>query len=66
MKAIKSNMKDQILMNDSKILHCPECDTEYSGNRGDYFMCPEDHVFYCNECKTEMELVTKIITVKYI
>ena len=26
MKAIKSNMKDQIRTGDRKILHCPECD----------------------------------------
>lgn len=65
MKAIKSNMKDQILTGDRKILHCPECDAEYSGNAGDYFMYPKDYRFLCKECGVEMELVTKVVTVKY-
>lgn len=66
MKAIKRNMKDQILTNDKKILHCPECNAEYSGNAGDYWYLPDDHVFVCPECKVEMELVTKRIIVKYV
>ena len=38
MKALKKNMKDQILdKTDHKILHCPNCDSEFSGNNGDYF-----------------------------
>lgn len=65
MKAIKKNMKDQILTKDQKILHCPNCDAEYSGNAGDYFMLPPDHVFFCDECGVEMELVNKIVTVRY-
>lgn len=36
MKASKRNMRDQILTNDRKILHCPNCGAEYSGNSGDY------------------------------
>jgi len=64
MKAIKSNMKDQILTSDMKILHCPECGAEYSGNRGDYWNLPEDYVFSC-ECGAEMELVDKIVSVRY-
>jgi len=65
MRAIKSNMKDQILTKDRKILHCPECNAEYSGNAGDYFLLPEDHIFYCSECECEMELVKKIVAVQY-
>ena len=65
MKAIKSNMKDQILTNDTKILYCSNCGAECSGNRGDYFMLPEGYVFHC-ECGEEMELVAKITSVRYI
>ena len=66
MKAIKSNMKDQILTDDKKILHCPECHAEYSGNAGDYFMRPKGYIFHCNDCGAEMELVTKVVNVKYL
>lgn len=66
MKAIKSNMKDQILTDDKKILHCLGCDSEYSGNAGDYFMAPDDYVFHCGRCGCEMELVTKVTTIKYV
>lgn len=66
MKAIKSNMKDQVLTSDRKILHCPECGAEYSGSSGDYWATPDDYMFYCPDCKCEMELVTKVTTVKYI
>lgn len=58
-------MVDQILTDDRKILHCPECDAEYSGNAGDYFMAPSDHVFHCSECGCEMELVNKVVTTEY-
>jgi len=61
MRAIKSNMKD-----DHRILHCPGCDAEYSGNRDDYFLLPDDHIFVCQDCKVEMELVDKVVTVEYI
>ena len=64
MKAIKKNMKDQILTKDRKILYCPECGAEYSGNSGDYWYLPDDYVFKC-ECGAEMELVDKIVTVEY-
>lgn len=65
MKAIKSNMKDQILTKDRKILYCPACDMEYSGNAGDYFLVPDIHIFHC-ECGEEMELVEKVVTVTYV
>ena len=63
MKAIKSNMADQILSTNKHILHCPACDAEYSGNSGDY-MLPDDHIFHC-ECGEEMELVVKHISISY-
>lgn len=65
MKATKKNMKDQILTGDRKVLHCPICDAEYSGNAGDYFTLPDNHVFFCSECNVEMELVNKSVTVSY-
>ncbi len=64
MKAIKSNMKDQILTNDAMILHCLECDCEYSGNAGDYWNYPDNYEFFC-ECGSEIELVTKTVTIDY-
>ena len=64
MKAVKGNMKDQILTDDRKILHCPNCGAEYSGNSGDYFMLPDDHIFTC-ECGEEMELVVKHVSVSF-
>ena len=64
MKAIKRNMKDQILTGDRKVLHCPKCNSEFSGNKGDYYFLPENHVFVCS-CGTEMELVKKIVKIYY-
>lgn len=68
MRAIKSNMKDQTGRNctDKKILHCPTCNGEWSGNAGDYFNYPDDHVFHCEHDGTELELVTKVVTVRYV
>ena len=67
MRAIRKNMKNQIGVygkdRDRKILHCKICDSEYSGNAGDYFMFPDNHVFTC--CDMEMELVEKIVTTRY-
>ena len=65
MKAAKANMKDQILTKDNKILHCLSCGAEYSGNAGDYWGLPNDYVFHC-ECGEELELVEKLVTVKYV
>jgi len=65
MRAIKKNMKDSILTGDRKILHCPVCDVEYSGNAGDYWNVPDNHVFHCTDCHVEMELVNKIVRVSY-
>lgn len=64
MKAIKKNMKDQILTDDKKILHCLVCDAEFSGNAGDYWNVPDNYVFKC--CGVSMELVTKQVTIEYI
>jgi len=66
MKALKSNMQDQILTSDNKILHCRICGAEYSGNAGDYWNLPDNHEFTCNECGEPMELVDKVTIIKYI
>ena len=66
MRAIKKNMHNQITSNDKKILHCPECNGEWSGNAGDYWNLPDDHVFICEECNCELELVEKRINVEYV
>lgn len=68
MRAIKSNMVDQIGMSkkDRQILHCPQCDGEWSGHAGDYWQLPDDHVFTCKECGCELELVTKQVTTEYL
>jgi hypothetical protein len=29
------------------ILYCERCGAEYSANKGDYFMLPNDYVFEC-------------------
>ena len=67
MKATKANMKEQVGegCTDRRILHCPCCNAEYSGNAGDYFMVPENHVFTC-ECGETMELVHKEVRIRYI
>lgn len=65
MRAIKRNMKDQIITRDRRILHCPICDGEWSGNAGDYWFYPDDHVFTCHECECEVELVNKVTIVNY-
>ena len=61
MRAIRSNMKDQ----DKRILHCPECNSEFSGNAGDYWDVPSTHIFKCADCGCEMELVDKVVTIEY-
>lgn len=65
MKAIKSNMKDQTLTKDRKILYCPGCDDECSGNSGDYWSLPDNHIFICSNCNIEMELVEKTVRITY-
>jgi len=65
MRAIKKNMKDQILTSDRRVLHCKGCNAEYSGNAGDYWNVPDNYVFTCNDCNIELELVKKIVTIEY-
>jgi transcription initiation factor IIE alpha subunit len=65
MKAIKSNMRDYILDGDTRILLCPNCLIEFSGNAGDYFYLPDDYVFKCPECGEDMELVHKTVKIIY-
>ena len=64
--AIKRNMQDQIVSSDCKILHCPVCGGEWSGNAGDYWDLPDDHVFTCDDCGVELELVEKRVYVEYV
>ena len=64
MKAFRKNMKDQILTDDNRILHCFDCGAEYSGNAGDYWDFEDNYEFHC-ECGGEMELVTKHVQVTY-
>ena len=66
MRAVKRNMRDQILTSDRKILRCPSCGAEYSGNSGDYWDLPNDFVVKCEDCDVEMKLIDKVVTVKYI
>ena len=66
MRAIKRNMKDQILTSDRKILHCPECNGEWSGYAGDYWNFPDHYIFTCDNCDVELELVQKRVYVQYI
>lgn len=40
-------------------LHCSECFAEYSANRHDYFLHPDEHAFTC--CGEPMRLMTKRI-----
>ena len=65
MKAIKSNMRAQILTEDRKILYCTICGDESSGNAGDYWNLPDDFVFQCPDCKIDLTLVNKLVTVQY-
>lgn len=66
MLAIKRNMKDQILTDDKKILHCLNCNSEFSGNAGDYWDLPDNHIFTCGECGGKMKLITKNTTITYV
>lgn len=60
MKALYKNLKDQILTNDKSIMYCPICGSEYSANKGDYFMISNpEFKFIC--CDRTMLLVTKSI-----
>ena len=65
MKATKGNMKDQILTTDRRILYCPGCGGEWSGNAGDYWDYPDSHIFGCGDCGIELDLVNKRVTIDY-
>ena len=45
------------------VLHCYECGSDYSANRGDYFMVSGDHVFSC--CGEPMTHAVRQETVAY-
>jgi hypothetical protein len=64
MKAIKSNLKNQIGTDDKTIMYCPCCFDEFSANKGDYFLLPDDYVFHCANCDCDMVLGHKQIIYK--
>jgi len=64
--ATRGEMKDHILDGDRRILHCPNCGGEWSGNAGDYWDLPNDYIFHCVDCGVGLELVNKVVTVKYV
>jgi len=52
------NLQDQILTDDNAIAVCPNCGSEYSANKGDYWDCkPSDAITCCDDIICE--LVTK-------
>ena len=57
MKAIKKNLKDQVLTDDKTMMHCSVCDASYSASSGDYWDIPDNHKFKC--CGVVMDLVTQ-------
>ena len=64
MKAIKSNLKDQIGTDDKTIMFCPCCNAEFSANAGDYWYLPDDHQFTCENCGCALLLGHKQIIYK--
>jgi hypothetical protein len=52
-----SDLKDQIgTPGPHPFLYCQECGSQFSANKGDYFMHPSDHVFTC--CGENLNLMT--------
>jgi hypothetical protein len=41
------------------MLLCEQCFSQFSANKGDYFMHPKDYVFTC--CGENMRLVRKVV-----
>ena len=68
MKALKKNMIDHIWHPEepARVLHCPCCMSDFSGNAGDYWDYPDDYLFKCGECGEELELVERRVTVEYV
>jgi hypothetical protein len=52
-----ADLKDQINSRDRNhpVLHCQECGSQFSANRGDYFMHPLTYPFF--HCDRPMRLV---------
>ena len=68
MKAIKSNMVDEIGLPQwaRRVMLCTNCRAEFSANAGDYFGYPDDHVFTCPHCESDrMELLYKTKQIIY-
>lgn len=60
------DLKDQSGPGPHAVLFCASCGDEYSSNKGDYFMTPENEVMTCPECEDPMELVVKTITYRRV
>ena len=60
-RAIKvSDLQDQTgKSGPHPFLYCEVCDAEFSANKGDYFMHPDDHVF--EHCGERMRLVRRAV-----
>jgi len=54
MKAIKRNLKDEILEPTDQVAYCRVCGQTYSANSGDYFMLEPDEKLTC--CGKTMDL----------
>lgn len=65
-KSVKvSDLKDQTgVPGPHPFLHCWECSSAFSANKGDYFMHPADHIFTC--CGENMSLVTSRVVYKEV
>ncbi len=52
------------------VLHCPECGTDWSATRGDYFWVGLDEPFVCGACcagdDSPLELVRRIDRAVYV
>ena len=58
------DLKDQTGSGPHPILYCEFCESEFSANKGDYFMHPFDHVFMC--CGENMHLVDKVVVYRRV
>jgi len=53
-----ANLYDHIGSNKPRpVLHCLQCDADYSANKGDYWLYPQDYVFTC--CEEPLTLAYK-------
>ena len=44
-----------------EFMQCQDCEEEFGGTQGDYFMMPMSDIFYCPECCSEnIAIVRKV------